>query len=57
MPADRDPEGRARAQIHAHGFRSFAEDRVKAVTGEGLSDRAFIRYLKEKYSEVYGVAL
>ena len=46
-----------RAQIHREGFRHFAEDLVKKVTGQGLTDEDFIAYLREKYSALYGVAL
>lgn len=46
-----------RDQVHSHGFRSFAEDRVKAVTGAGLTDKDFIRYVKTKFSELYDVSL
>lgn len=45
------------ANVHSHGFRQFAEDRVRAVTGEGLTDRDFIHYLKAKYSELYGISI
>lgn len=46
-----------RKNIHSHGYRQFAEDRVRAVTGDGLTDKDFIRYLKTKYSELYGIAI
>ncbi|MCY1035094.1 carboxypeptidase M32 [Corallococcus sp. BB11-1] len=49
--------GWLRAQVHSQGFRLHAEDRVRAVTGEGLTDRDFLAYLRAKYGALYGVAL
>ncbi len=46
-----------RSKIHLEGYRCEAEDRIREVTGSGLTDEDFIAYLKEKYSGLYGVAL
>ncbi|NBD14489.1 carboxypeptidase M32 [Corallococcus silvisoli] len=49
--------GWLRAQLHSQGFRLPAEERVRAITGEGLTDRDFLAYLRAKYGALYGVAL
>lgn len=46
-----------RARIHVEGFRYYAEDLVKKVTGNGLTDEDFIAYLRAKYSQLYDVKL
>ncbi|GEL75067.1 carboxypeptidase M32 [Myxococcus virescens] len=46
-----------RTHVHQHGFRHSAEERVKQVTGQGLTDTDFLAYLKEKYGALYGVSL
>ena len=46
-----------RDRIHREGFRYYAEDLVKKVTGHGLTDEDFIAYLREKYSALYGISL
>jgi carboxypeptidase Taq len=38
-----------RTHVHAPGFRLSAEERVRAVTGSGLTDVDFIAYLRRKY--------
>jgi carboxypeptidase Taq len=43
-----------RANIHAQGFRTPAEERVRAVTGEGLTDVDFLDYLRRKYGALTG---
>ena len=42
-----------RENVHRHGFSAFAEDRVKAATGNGLGIAPFVRYLWNKYGELY----
>ena len=49
--------GWLRENVHLHGYRLPAEERVQAVTGRGLTDDAFIQYLRTKYGELYGVSL
>lgn len=46
-----------RAKIYSQGFRHYAEDLVKNVTGKGLTDEDFIAHVKSKYGELYGVSL
>ncbi|WP_375761482.1 carboxypeptidase M32 [Corallococcus exercitus] len=49
--------GWLRANLHAQGFRLPAEERVRAITGEGLTDRDFLAYLRAKYGALYGIKL
>jgi carboxypeptidase Taq len=46
-----------RTQIHAQGFRTPAEERVRTVTGEGLTDADFLAYLRTKYGALTGKRL
>jgi carboxypeptidase Taq len=46
-----------RQNIHRHGMRTTAEERVQAVTGKGLTDEDFVTYLREKFGELYGLEL
>jgi carboxypeptidase Taq len=46
-----------RSKIHREGYRMDAEERIRHVTGHGLTDEDFISYLKTKYSSLYDVAL
>jgi carboxypeptidase Taq len=46
-----------REKVHRPGFRTSAEERVRAATGEGLTDAPFLEYLKQKYGALYGVAV
>ena len=43
-----------RANIHTHGSRYTPGELVEKVTGEPLDARYFERYLREKYSKIYG---
>ncbi|MGZ3459221.1 MAG: carboxypeptidase M32 [Archangium sp.] len=45
------------AQVHAEGFRQPAEELVRKVTGQGLTDKDFLAYLESKYGALYGVSL
>jgi carboxypeptidase Taq len=49
--------GWLRTHLHSQGMRLPAEARVRAITGEGLTDRDFLQYLRGKYGALYGVAL
>lgn len=42
-----------RERIHRHGRVYLPEDLVRTVTGEGLTPRPFLHYLRAKYAEVY----
>jgi carboxypeptidase Taq len=44
-----------RQHIHRQGYRLPAEDLIRQVTGQGLNEDSFLRYLQEKYSDLYGV--
>ena len=46
-----------RTNVHAEGYRLPAEDLVRKVTGQGLTDTDFLAYLKSKYGALYGVSL
>lgn len=41
--------GWLRDRIHRHGWSLDAEDRVRAATGEGLTERDLLAYLRERY--------
>lgn len=41
-------------KVHKHGAKYLAEDVVKKACGKGLSPDAFVNYLNEKYSKIYG---
>ncbi|HEX8820002.1 MAG TPA: carboxypeptidase M32 [Archangium sp.] len=45
-----------RTHVHAEGHRRPAEELVRTVTGQGLTDRDFLAYLKSKYGALYGVS-
>jgi carboxypeptidase Taq len=46
-----------RDNVHRQGYRLPAEELIRQVTGEGLTDTDFLGYLKEKYGALYGVSL
>ena len=43
--------------VHRHGARGSAEERVQAVTGQGLTDTDFLAYLRAKYGALSGRSL
>jgi carboxypeptidase Taq len=43
--------------VHRHGHRWDAEEIVRRVTGEGLSVKPFLAYLRGKYGQLYGITL
>jgi carboxypeptidase Taq len=47
--------GWLRKNIHRHGQRYRAEELVRQVTGEPLKPSYLIKYLKDKYSPLYGI--
>jgi len=49
--------GWLRRNIHNQGKRYGASDLIKRVTGEGLNEDHFLRYLKGKYGAIYGISL
>jgi carboxypeptidase Taq len=44
-----------RENIHRHGRRYKAAELVQMVTGEPLSPRAFMQYLRSKFQPLYGL--
>jgi len=46
-----------RDNLHRQGYRLPAEELVRQVTGQGLTDTDFLGYLKGKYGPLYGVTL
>ncbi|WP_224372606.1 carboxypeptidase M32 [Hyalangium versicolor] len=46
-----------RTHIHSQGFRLPAEELIRQVTGQGLTDVDFLQYLRGKYSALYGTSL
>jgi carboxypeptidase Taq len=44
-------------KIHKYGKLETPDEIVKRVTGEELNPDYFIRYIKEKYSKIYGLSL
>lgn len=46
-----------RENIHAHGKKFTPVELTKRVTGEEMKAQHFLDYLREKYSEIYGVEI
>jgi carboxypeptidase Taq len=44
-----------RAKVHAQGYRVDAEDLIRHVTGEGLTEAPFFEELHARYGALYGV--
>jgi carboxypeptidase Taq len=44
-----------RQNIHGQGRRFSTLELVRRVTGEDLSPKHLVRYLRERYGELYGV--
>lgn len=44
-----------RTNIHVHGRKYLPAELTQRVTGEPLQYRSFMRYLRAKYSEIYGL--
>ena len=42
-----------REHIHRFGKRKTSRDILKDITGEDFNPRYYVRYLKEKYSQLY----
>jgi carboxypeptidase Taq len=42
-------------KVHAHGSKYFPQDLVQRITGEKINGDAYIRYLNDKFSGIYGV--
>jgi carboxypeptidase Taq len=48
--------GWLRQNVHAHGRKHLPADLVQVVSGRPLSAAAYLGYLREKYSALYGLA-
>jgi carboxypeptidase Taq len=44
-----------KTEIHQHGKRYSSSELAKQVTGKPLSSEAFVKYLQNKYSEIYSL--
>ncbi|MBI2378357.1 MAG: carboxypeptidase M32 [Deltaproteobacteria bacterium] len=44
-----------REHVHRKGYLMSADETVRAATGEGLSVRPFLDYLRKKYGELYSL--
>jgi carboxypeptidase Taq len=44
-----------RENVHKHGRKYEPQDLVKRATGEPLQSRSYMRYLKTKFGEIYGL--
>jgi carboxypeptidase Taq len=44
-----------RQNVHRHGRKFMPDELVRRVTGEGIQSRSYMRYLKTKYGEIYGL--
>ena len=44
-----------REKIHVHGNKFEPQELVQRVTGSKIDSAAYVRYLKQKYSEIYGL--
>lgn len=47
--------GWLRTKIHRFGKKYESQDLIKKVTGSGITPEPYIRYLKGKYSDIYGL--
>lgn len=44
-----------RQNVHRHGRKYMPDELVRRVTGESIQSRSYMRYLKTKYGEIYGL--
>jgi carboxypeptidase Taq len=44
-----------REKIHVHGTKYEPQELVQRVTGSKIDAAAYVRYLKQKYSQIYGL--
>jgi carboxypeptidase Taq len=47
--------GWMRENVHQHGRKFEPKELVQRATGEPMQARSYIKYLKAKYGEIYGV--
>jgi carboxypeptidase Taq len=44
-----------RANLHQHGRKFTLDELAKRITGEPLQTRSYMKYLKDKFGEIYGL--
>jgi carboxypeptidase Taq len=44
-----------RSRVHSHGAKFESQELVERITGSKISPQPYLRYLKGKYSEIYGL--
>jgi carboxypeptidase Taq len=44
-----------RTNVHRHGRKYNPQDLVQKVTGSRITSEPYVRYLTQKYSEIYGL--
>jgi len=44
-----------REKLHIHGKKYEPQEMVQRITGSKINSEAYVRYLKEKYSDIYGL--
>jgi carboxypeptidase Taq len=47
--------GWLREKIHVHGRKYEPQELVQRVTGSKIDPAPYVRYLKSKYSQIYGL--
>ena len=47
--------GWLRAKVHVHGHKYDPQDLVQRITGSRIAPEPYVRYLTNKYSEIYGL--
>ncbi len=47
--------GWLRANLHQHGRKFTSNELLQRITGDGLNPAPYLKYLKAKYSEIYGL--
>ena len=45
----------SRHNIHRHGLKFKTQELVQKVTGEQINTKPYMRYLRSKYGEIYGL--
>ena len=44
-----------RARLHKHGRKFTSNELLQRITGSGLNPAPYLKYLKTKYGEIYGL--
>jgi carboxypeptidase Taq len=48
--------GWLRENIHQHGSKFKPNELIERITGESLTAAPYLRYLKDKFSQIYGLS-